>query len=478
MLIQKIIKKQEKFFFYIFLLTTFLGYSFLVIRNHDQFQTFAWDLGFFDQLLWKASKFTYSYSTIGDLTILGDHFQPILFFMIPLYWLWSNVKAILIAQAFLVVSAALPLYFLSYKILKTKLASWAIAISYLFFTATQFTVTNEFHQSAFIPLFLNCLFLFVFQKRWLYYWFMVIGLILTREEMGLLVSSIGIMLILKKATRQIGMLTFFIGLISFFLSVYYLIPLFNPQKIYPHFGYGIVGETPTQVIINFFKQPKIFLSSLIFPTIKIKTVFSSFFSFAFLPIFSPIFLIPICQQFIVRFLDSITIHRWVNLNHYAIPLSSLMAVASIYGISNLHKLLKNLDICFKKNIEFLSLALIFFTGLQNFLFHGPINSLTKKQLFETQPWMLDNYNVKKKIPEKAAVAAQNSLVPHISHREKTYLLPKINDADFLWVDLADGPNKYAPLNHQEINNLIQELIKKGEYQIYYQQGKSLLFKRK
>ena len=39
------------------ILTIYAGLmAFLSIRNHELYQTFGWDLGFFDQLIWQASR--------------------------------------------------------------------------------------------------------------------------------------------------------------------------------------------------------------------------------------------------------------------------------------------------------------------------------------------------------------------------------------------------------------------------------------
>ena len=131
-------------------------FSVLVVRNHQLYQTFGWDLGFFDQLLWQASRGNFNFvSTIGDINILGDHFQPIIYLLAPLYWFWDDVRIILIAQVLLITAAAVPLYLLAKKKIGRQLVAIAIAVAYLLFSGTQFTITNEFHQSAFIPILLS-----------------------------------------------------------------------------------------------------------------------------------------------------------------------------------------------------------------------------------------------------------------------------------------------------------------------------------
>src|SRR3989338_5574965 len=131
-------------------------FSVLVVRNHQLYQTFGWDLGFFDQLLWQVSRGNLNFvSTIGNINILGDHFQPIIYFVAPLYWLWDDVRIILILQVLLVTAAAVPLFLLAKTKIKSGPTALAIAAAYLLFSGTQFTITNEFHQSAFIPLLIS-----------------------------------------------------------------------------------------------------------------------------------------------------------------------------------------------------------------------------------------------------------------------------------------------------------------------------------
>lgn len=467
-LLKHIIEDKKTLIIFLFIIS--LIFSFLSIRNHQQFQTFAWDLGFFDQIIWKASRFSYPYSTIGKINLLGDHFQPVLFLLAPLYWFWPNVKIILIAQAFLVVFAGYPLFLLAQSKLKNYFFSWAVIVAYLLFYGTQFTITNEFHQSAFIPLFLSLFLLFYEKKENAGMVLSAIGLISCREEMGLLITALGLMAIVQKKLKQ-GLVLFLFGIFSLFALIYFLIPLLSSQGRYIHYNYGTAGETPIEVVRFFLLYPFDFLQLLIKPTVKLKTVFLSFASFGFLPLLSPTSLIPIAQQFVVRFIDTNTTHRWLNLNHYAAPLGPLLS----YGTINAVKWLKQKFN--KKIVGFSAGLLLFFALLMNWYNHGPINSLSKKQLYENESWIGNNQAVIERVSKNAKVSAQNSLVPHLSQRESIYLLPEIADSDYIIVDLADGPNKYSPLTYKQTRELIDKLTASGEYKIVYQKGKSLLIKK-
>jgi len=143
---------KQLILFFLLLATTV--YSFIAITSHNHFLTFGWDLGFFDQLIWKVSRSFYPISSLNKVNILANHFSPILFFFAPLYWIWSDPRMLLMAQALLVVFAAYPLYLLSFYKTKNRLFSLAVVFSYLFFLGTQWSILNEFHELTVAPLFI------------------------------------------------------------------------------------------------------------------------------------------------------------------------------------------------------------------------------------------------------------------------------------------------------------------------------------
>src|SRR3990167_290836 len=91
-------------------------YALMSIVKHNSFQTFGWDLAVFDHGIWQWAHFKIPYSSFHDLPWLADHFHLILITLAPFYWIWSDVRVLLIVQAFLVSFGALPLYYLSKKV--------------------------------------------------------------------------------------------------------------------------------------------------------------------------------------------------------------------------------------------------------------------------------------------------------------------------------------------------------------------------
>lgn len=448
-------------------------FSFLSIRNHELYQTFAWDLGFFDQLLWQASQGKINFvSTIGNINLIGDHFQPILYLVTPLYLLWSDVRIMLIAQAVIVASAAVPIFLLAKSKLSNVFLAASLAVAYLFYLGTQFTITNEFHQSAFIPLLLSLGLHWLESGKPAYGRLTILALFFVREDTGLLIAALGITYLLRHKI-QTGLTLLLSGIFGFFFLIHVVIPAVSSQGKYIHFGYGDIGFTPGEVIANVIRNPTSHLSKLYSPPKKITQVRNSLLTFGGLPFFSPLNLIPVVQQYAIRFIDSRTIHRWLDVNHYAAPIGPLMAFASIIGLESLKQ--KFGHVSWGRLTTAIAIYLLAVVALTNILLHGPILSIFKNQLYFTPQWARNADELVAQIPDGAKVAANNSLVPHLSHRDTIYLLPQIHDADYIAIDLESGPNKYAPKTFEDINSFLDSLSQ-DKWQLIHQTGEAMLFK--
>jgi uncharacterized membrane protein len=170
--------------------------------------------------------------------------------------------------------------------------------------------------------------------------------------------------------------------------------------------------------------------------------------------------------------------QWANVNHHAAPLGMLLSVGSVYAVTFLEQRIhKKLKWPKKRIVTIIGVYILFVAVAQDVVLHGPINSFFKPQFHETREWMRDNYEIIKKIPPGVSVSAQNSLLPHLSQREEIYLLPEVGEAQYVFVDLEDGPNKFSPLSKIEIEDFINDLIFTGEYIPVRQIGKAMLLQK-
>ena len=126
---------------------------------------------------------------------------------------------------------------------------------------------------------------------------------------------------------------------------------------------------------------------------------------------------------------------------------------------------------------FLASALILTSLTADVILHAPLHSLAKPQFYRQEKWIADNRKIISKVPPQASVAAQNNLLPHLTHRDRVYRLPYGLNSEYIVMDLNDGPNKYAPLTFAQMQILFKELTENGRYSVAERAGESYLLKR-
>ena len=87
-------------------------FSTLAIRRHDAHLTHMADLGQIDQAIWNTSQGRFVQEVKGEQisTRLTDHVEPIFAPVSLVFWLWDDVRALLILQAVAVALGAWPVF--------------------------------------------------------------------------------------------------------------------------------------------------------------------------------------------------------------------------------------------------------------------------------------------------------------------------------------------------------------------------------
>ncbi|MEM2127530.1 MAG: DUF2079 domain-containing protein, partial [Candidatus Bathyarchaeia archaeon] len=134
-------------------------FSYYTIMRHYSFRSNAWDLGILVQSIATTTKgklfvnnVELYYSSSGSY--FGVHFTPILFLLIPFFYIIPKVETILIIQSIILALGAIPVYLISKKTLKYNLISLFITASYLLNPSLQGINWYDFHTQAFFPLFI------------------------------------------------------------------------------------------------------------------------------------------------------------------------------------------------------------------------------------------------------------------------------------------------------------------------------------
>ncbi|MCL5795733.1 MAG: DUF2079 domain-containing protein, partial [Patescibacteria group bacterium] len=453
------------------------------IMPYINFQAPASDLGLFNQVIYNFSRFVEPTSTIrGVIHIWADHFHPILLTLTPLYWFFKGPVPILVVQASVASSAAIPIYLIIKDKTKNTFLSWAGSFSYLFFVGLQNALNFGFYPENMAPaMFAWAFWFFLRQKFWPYFLFLILWLA-CKEDISIFAVFLGIYLIFFekniKYNKLIGLITIIIGLVWYKLATGVIIPHYADQffawaktssSAFMYFNYDQLGNTPLEVVKTIIKNP--FYTFYIFthPEIKIFTLMQIVFSYGALFIFAPfsIIALPI-------FLESFLANRqtlWEFHFHYQAAYSAVLAIASGLAVKNLA------DRFFRhKEMVYLAggLTIIFSIILTNALLNSPFLGLRNYNLLN---FSLDKNitDILDKIPAKASVSAQNTLAPYLSQREKIYLYPRADDVQY--IVLAPEFSHFPLSDENYYHKLCNIISQPNDFQLTDYNDKVLLFIR-
>src|SRR5438552_17155609 len=181
-----------------------IGYAVTSIYRHDHFASNAFDLGVQDQTVWGYSRLQLIPNTVVMIgNLLGDHFHPILMAIAPLYWIWDDVRVLLIVQAVLIGAGGIPIFWWARQQLGL-LPAIAFEIAYLVFWGVLSAVVYDFHHIAFAVPAVSFGLYAVLTKNNRLLWPMVLLGLLTRENIALTFAAIGVFVLLAQRRWRLG----------------------------------------------------------------------------------------------------------------------------------------------------------------------------------------------------------------------------------------------------------------------------------
>ena len=470
------LKKYINSIFYCTLILIALAYSCLSIVRHMHFQSGAFDLGIFDQTLWQYAHFLFPYSTIKEKFILGDHLNLTLPLLAPLYWIWDDVRVILLFQACWITFSTIGIYWYLQERTFTKLQSALLSYLYIFFYGIQFAVFFDFHPIVLGVGLMAWLLYFWESKKWKLFWLSIFFLLLTQENTGIGLFGLCCVWFFQKKHRYLVIFLAILGLITTGFS-FYLIHIFSQGHLQyiPRFAQTIPG-----IIYAFYDQPE-----------KRSVWLYSYSSFAFLPLLSLgsfIAVIVDTSQYFITGNDFN--HMWSPFLHHR----AILAIFLVVGVADVSLFLKSK----KWNLTVLVIFLFLWSILVTYHFHFAITKLTKKDFWQNEQWMIDNTIVMQHIPQQVSLATQQSLVPHVSHREEIYLVyPRQgslkNTANVCvkncwWLDFSGKPHYLFIDEHahewltmtlvssEQFLQAVQNMEKTHVIQLFYKKGEARLYK--
>ena len=177
-------------------------YLYHAFADQARYLTTGYDLGIFDQAVRAYAHFQAPMVPLkgAGYNIFGDHFHPIIAVLAPLYWIWDNVGMLLIAQAVLTAASIPVVYRFTRRRAGEACRCWSPRRS-AFGWPLQGLIDFDFHEIAFATP-LAALAIDALDRRddrKLVLWCAL--LLLVREDMGLIVALIGVLVLAQRRGR-------------------------------------------------------------------------------------------------------------------------------------------------------------------------------------------------------------------------------------------------------------------------------------
>ncbi|MFH0979753.1 MAG: DUF2079 domain-containing protein [Candidatus Roizmanbacteria bacterium] len=466
---------KYQIFLWFGILSFIIFFSYLSIRRYRTLNSYYYDLGIMNQVVYNTSQGRFLEMTNQDLkqnvSRLAIHFDPILAVFAPFYKIYEGPEVLLICQVLVVGLGAWAIFLIAEKVLKKKLISLIFAVNYLFYFAVQRAVLFDFHAVTLATTFLLfALYFNLVKKNKLYFIFVLLSL-LTKEHIGLVVFLLGLYLFFIKKEKKTGLITSFLGLVFFIITVYFLIPYFRGSEHFALKYFVDIQLRYKEIIANGFSYIKFLMTPV-------------FYSF-----FSPLSLAISLPEWAINIL-SINSNQRSILFHYNSVIVSFIFYSLILGYKNFDKLVKNRLI---KNLVFILFIIL---NLKSIYLYNPVpyfvrhpvnyqnlNSVTEKSIKAWQE-KLKNENIK--------VSTTPKLAPFFTKRKYYYNF--LYDSAFANMGITEEEvikneiNKYrladyVIINKQEVegelaNKFYSKLINDKEYKAVFSDNQKIEVYRK
>jgi uncharacterized membrane protein len=387
---------------YIICILFFVGFSVLAIVRHNNYGSFGYDLGINDQTVWRYSTFQPPITTIDPLptqTKLATHVELVYAVISPFYWIWSSpIMLILVRNAWFCFSGV-AVYLLARKKGINVFVGSSLVFAYLGFYGVQSAIWFDVHSASFATAFLMWFIYFLDIKKKIPAIIFFFLAITAKENIALLTFLTSLVFFIRQRTKLLAF--FMIASIAYLLFIFLI---FFPQIEHVKYLYAAQNGT-----INSLSPLDLFKSSE-----NIQVYLYSLLSFGFLPLLSPLSLLPALGDLATYFMFGSNLPAAQGLfGHYRITLTPFLIWSTILAIGRFKKL----------NKWYIGLYLIISTMFIQYALHLPLSYLAK-QWFWAQPPAVKTINtvINNYLPQNASVVSQNNIIPHIAHRDKIYTL--------------------------------------------------------
>lgn len=295
------------------MLTYILVFGTLSWRQQSNYGTYGFDMGIYDQAIWLLAHFKDPFVTIRGLNYFGNNVNLVTLLFVPAYWLGAGPHFLFEAQTVWLAAGAVPIWLLGRDRFSNPWPPVALAAAYLAYPSVEWVNWWSFRPDALIIAPLMFAYWLATRRRW--GWFaLATGLALScKEDVGLAVFAMGVVIALRERQRVWGTVTALVGAGWFFFCTKVVIPLANGggepfyTSLFAGYGNSVFG-----ILANLVVHPTRWMKAVVSP--KNLTYYTQVFApVAFVALLAPITLLVGVPQL---FVNAISTEGYTNNIHF------------------------------------------------------------------------------------------------------------------------------------------------------------------
>ena len=395
-----------------------IGLFFLVMTRevlalHNNFWTFDYDLGIFDQAIWLMSRGE-GFITVRGLEVFGHHGSFAYYLLVPFYWLGAGPNFLNILMVLSICFAAWILFTYGRQLLSNDWWALLLAIAFLLHFTNGWQIRETFHPEvvAMAPLLAG--YVAGRDQRWRAFGIWMGLAVIWKEDVALAILMVGIVLVVR-GFRRPGWITILSSLAYFVLVTRLLIPAFSDGVVFYENFYGDLGASPADVARTALTDPGVVGGTLVQHDF-VGYVRDLLAPFAFVPLLSPLTLLIALPQVLANLLTTVDWTQNLRVHYAAMPLAAA-SLAMVEGFARIRG--EGARRFALGAIAAMSLATAVAWGTLPFAVEydrgiWPLYGNDRRSLMETAVAMP---------PPSASVSATYNLTPHLTQRRVIYTWP-------------------------------------------------------
>jgi uncharacterized membrane protein len=431
----------------------------LALRRHQNLDSQALDMGYADQVTWNALqgnglRFTVFRGDVGtesgqplrfgpggDRDSLFAYHVELLFFPLALlYRVHAGPETLIVLLTAVIALGAVPAYLIARHQLDHHGAALAFGATYLLTPSVQAANLADFHGVSMCATLLMAAWYGLLRRRTFLFALFAGLAVVAKEEVGLLVGSMGLYAWLVQGRPRFGLATALLAFGWVMVCLLVVIPQFT-------------GGAPSLFVVRYADAiqrlrsfPDLLLAgkpALPWPDYTMRYLLGLLAGTGFLALFGPLALLTAAPVLAINGLSGSTWQHGGGA-HYSAEVVPALLVGAIGGTRWLAGVARRYWPRRSRHVVLLIAGVGLAGAAVQTWRHGILPPATRFNWPAPSPHAARVQPLLERIPPDAVVAAQSNLFPHLSRRPRIYVFPAVEDAEYVVADVAGTSDPLYP----------------------------------